>query len=88
MIRKSMKFKIKYWKNLYYSHKIINYLFYGCISLEKLPEISNWNTNKINNLNSIFKNCSSLTFIPNIQNGNFIMKLKFMIFLKDVIHFY
>ena len=42
----------------------MSYMFYSCSSLKSLPDISKWNTENINNLNSIFENCSLLNFIP------------------------
>ena len=39
-------------------------MFGACSSLITLPNISKWNIQKINNLNSIFKDCSLLTYIP------------------------
>ena len=45
----------------------MSYLFYGCSSLPFLPNISKWNIENCQNLNSIFENCSSLVFIPDIS---------------------
>ena len=35
------------------------------------PDISNWNTEKLENINGLFIQCLSLTFIPNISKLNF-----------------
>ena len=55
-------------------------MFYGCSSLISLPDISQWNTKNIFNLNSIFENCSLLTFIPNISKW----KLNNVIEVKNI----
>ena len=53
----------------------MSYMFYGCSSLKELPDISKWNTNNVQNLNSIFGNCSSLIFIPDISKWKFNNKI-------------
>ena len=45
-------------------------LFNNCISLTKMPNISNWETYSLKNINKIFYNCSSLLFLPDISNWN------------------
>ena len=42
-------------------------MFNGCISLESLPDISNWNTGNITHMNFLFNNCSSLISLPDIS---------------------
>ena len=42
-------------------------MFYSCSSLKSIPDISNWSTENIKNLDSIFEKCSSLSSIPNIS---------------------
>ena len=41
-------------------------MFYGCVSLISLPDISKWNTSKVNNKN-MFSGCNSLIKIPNFN---------------------
>ena len=48
----------------------IRYMFYGCSKLKKIPDISNWNLNNINDINFLFYNCSSLTELPDISKWN------------------
>jgi len=45
-------------------------MFCGCSSLSSLPNISNWNTDKVTNMSYMFYECSSLTSLPNISNWN------------------
>ena len=42
-------------------------VFYNCESLKELPDISKWNTENVENVNSMFENCISLTSLPNIS---------------------
>ena len=44
-------------------------LFPGCTVLEKLPDISEWNINTVNNMNGLFTNCSLLKNFLISQNG-------------------
>ncbi len=44
----------------------MSFMFYECSSLTSL-NLSNFNTNKVNNMSYMFYNCSSLTFF-NIKN--------------------
>ena len=46
-------------------------MFYGCFSLNYLPDISKWDIDNINNINYIFNRCSSLTFLPDISKWEF-----------------
>ncbi len=46
----------------------MSYMFYKCSSLTSL-NLSNFNTNKVNNMNYMFHNCSSLTSL-NLSNFN------------------
>ena len=45
-------------------------MFAGCTSLISLPDISNWKTNNIENMNALFYNCSSLKSLPEISKWN------------------
>ena len=47
-----------------------SYMFSGCVSLASLPDISKWNTIKINSLKEIFFYCVSLTYIDDISKWN------------------
>ena len=38
-------------------------MFYGCSSLSSLPDISNWNTNNVTDMNYMFYECNK-TIIP------------------------
>ena len=42
-------------------------LFKECSSLKKLPDISKWNTNNVENISSLFANCSLLKELPDIS---------------------
>ena len=42
----------------------------GCSSLITLPDISNWNTHNLKNMNGAFYKCSSLVSIPDISKWN------------------
>ena len=48
----------------------MGYVFYNCSSIKSLPDISNWNTDKVINMSGIFDNCSSLNFLPEINKWN------------------
>ena len=43
-------------------------MFLNCSSLESLPNISNWNINKVENMSYMFAGCSSLNSFPKIDN--------------------
>ena len=43
----------------------MSYMFYRCLSLSSLPDISNLNTNNVTNM-TIFSGCFSILNIPNI----------------------
>ena len=38
-------------------------IFYSCLSLKSLPDISRWKTNNVTNMNYMFYGCSSLTLL-------------------------
>ena len=48
----------------------MNGLFYGCSSLKSLPDISNWKTSKVQNINCLFYECPKLESITDISNWN------------------
>ena len=39
-------------------------MFYGCLSLSSLPDISNWNTTNVKNMSGMFWGCSKLKSLP------------------------
>ena len=45
-------------------------MFFNCLLLEKIPNISKWNINKRVNINNIFDGCLSLSYLPNIFKLN------------------
>ena len=40
--------------------------FYGCSSLSSFPDISKWNTKKVNDIFAMFSRCNSLSSLPNL----------------------
>ena len=50
----------------------MNGLFFFCTSLEKLPDISNWNLNSVSDISNMFCGCSSLNSLPDISKWNVI----------------
>jgi len=48
----------------------MKYIFNGCESLEFLPDISKWNTEKVNDFSNMFNKCKSLLAIPDISKWN------------------
>ena len=59
----------------------IDGLFYGCSSLNILPNISKWNTKNIISMKELFYGCSSLAILPDLSNWN-INKIKY---INDII---
>ena len=45
-------------------------MFYGCSSLKELPDISKWNTSKVNNITGMFYKCGSLKELSDISKWN------------------
>ena len=45
-------------------------MFYNCLSLKKLPNISKWNISNVNNMSFMFYNCITLTELPDISKWN------------------
>ena len=58
---------IIYQHNYYYD---MSYMFYYCISLLSLPDISKWNTNHVKNMNHMFYHCISISSLPDISKWN------------------
>ena len=48
----------------------MNKMFYGCLSLSSLPDISKWNTNDVKNMSGMFYGCLSLSSLPDISKWN------------------
>ena len=48
----------------------LRYLFYNCKSIDSLPDISNWNIERIKDLSYIFYGCSKLKSLPDISKWN------------------
>ena len=42
-------------------------IFYNCKSLEKIPDISKWNTDKVTDMHNIFSGCELLKSLPDIS---------------------
>ena len=45
-------------------------MFFGCSNLIKLPDISKWNTENLENIGFLFYNCSKIMKIPDISKWN------------------
>ena len=45
-------------------------LFYECLSLKKIPDISKWDISKVENLKYLFSECSSLKTLPDLSKWN------------------
>ena len=52
----------------YYSN--MSEIFYNCLSLLSLPDISKWNTNNVEDMSGMFSDCSSLLSLPDISKWN------------------
>ena len=48
----------------------ISYMFYECLLLSSLPDISTWNTNNITDMKYMFYECISLLSLPDISKWN------------------
>ena len=46
----------------------ISYMFYNCVSLYSIPDISNFDTSKIRNMSYLFYNCKNLRDVSGISN--------------------
>ena len=58
-------------KNEYKNNYLyIRYIFYNCNSLQILPDISKWNTVKVNDMSYLFYGCNCLTKLPDISLWN------------------
>ena len=50
--------------------KDMSYMFYGCISLISLPDISRWNISNTDDISYMFTKCYSLMSLPDISKWN------------------
>ena len=48
----------------------MKWLFSGCSSLSFLPDISKWDTSKVNTMMGMFDNCHSLVYLSDISKWN------------------
>ena len=48
----------------------MNHLFSNCESLLSLPDISKWNTNKVNDIIYIFDCCKFFISLPDLSEWN------------------
>ena len=62
----------------------MSYMFGYCSSLQSLPDISKWNTEKVTNMSSMFYDCSSLKSLPDISKWKLNEDLKKTDMFKDV----
>jgi len=46
------------------------HLFHNCLLLESLPDISNWDTKNVIDINGMFYGCESLKKLPDISKWN------------------
>ena len=60
----------------------MTHIFAGCNSLVSLPDISKWNTSKVEDMSYMFYGCKSLKSLPDISNWNTssVKNLKFMFY--------
>ena len=68
----------------------MSFIFYGCSSLEYLPDISKWKLDNVNNIASLFSKCTILKNLSDISlwNTNKITAYLFPFFLRLHIYFY
>ena len=45
----------------------MSYMFYECLLLKSLPDISKWNTINLTFINNMFNKCSSLKYLPDLS---------------------
>ena len=45
----------------------MSYMFYGCLSLLSLPDISKWDTKNVTNMSNMFYYCNLLSSLPDIS---------------------
>ena len=62
----------------------MSYMFSSCSSLQSLPDISKWNTEKVTDMSFMFNSCSSLKSLPDISKWKLNEDLKKTDMFKDV----
>ena len=45
----------------------MNKMFFNCIKLKSLPDISRWKTNNVMEMKGLFERCESLKKLPDIS---------------------
>ena len=45
----------------------MSYMFYSCLSLISIPDITKWNTHKTKDMSNMFNGCLSLTVLPDLS---------------------
>ena len=60
----------------------MSYMFYNCISLKELPDISRWDTKEVSNMSGMFSFCCQLKQLPDISiwNTQKVYNMSFMFF--------
>ena len=61
-----IEIKLRGIKSIIYAQE----MFFNCLSLKSLPDISKWNTNNVTNMSGLFVKCSSLKSLPDISKWN------------------
>ena len=59
----------------------MSFMFNGCSDLQRIPDISKWETNQIKDISYLFNECSLLTSLPDISkwNTNQVINLSFLL---------
>ena len=65
-----MKTNLKFYQYKYFN---MSHMFYNCVSLLSLPDISKINTNDVTDMSKMFYNCSTLLSLLDISNGILVM---------------
>ena len=61
----------------------MNNIFKDCILLSSLPDISKWNTEKVQIMSGMFNGCKSLSSLPDISKWN-IQNIKYKGNMSDM----
>ena len=64
----------------------MSYLFRNCSSSKSLPDISEWNTSNVINMNYLFCGCSSLESLPDISKWDTLMLIEWVLYLVIAIY--
>ena len=62
----------------------MNHMFSSCSSLQSLPDISKWNTEKVTDMSYMFESCRSLKSLPDISKWKLNKYLEKTDMLKNV----